>query len=613
MADRQSEIHEYDNDGALILAGSANAYTATTARPITGYFAGLRVCAKANHTNTGAATLNLNGIGAAAIRKHANAALATGDIVSGQYYDFLYDAANSRFQIMDAVSSGSSLNVRDYGAVGDGTTDDAAAFQAAVNAASASTDAKRVYVPHAGSGYVIGTTITIPSGVIVYGDNLWGQELSRIKPKAAFTDPIFKSDGYSTGRVLRIGICGLFIDGSSTTLTAIQVRCQESIFQHLTIKNCFTYGLHLGGYGSGASEQALNNHITDCYLSGIIATTEFFDGIFIDYYSADNTLTQNYVEATKDAGIRSRGYNNKITNNHIYSVAGTGGGVGCGIYVETSSDQDISQNYVELCAAEGVICAGGGSDVETLAGTISGNVFRNIDTGDTSNGVIELSGSDISGLSVYGNVVRRDASTSYATPYFVYFDGISPTDVKVFGNVPQSSSLVTTSETNLTGVGFLADDAAFSPFTLGTEQATTSGTSFDFTGISAGAFRITVMFNEVSLSGTDNLLVQVGDSGGVETTGYVSSGDANGTAVSSTSGFIGVLANAARIFSGHMVLTRMNSSHLWISSHAMKSLTNITGSGGGSKTLSAELDRVRITTTGSNTFDSGSVNILIEN
>ena len=71
--------------------------------------------------------------------------------------------------------------------------------------------------------------------------------------------------------------------------------------------------------------------------------------------------------------------------------------------------------------------------------------------------------------------------------------------------------------------------------------------------------------------------------------------------------------HAACIFSGHMVLTRMNSSHLWISSHAMKSLTNITGSGGGSKTLSAELDRVRITATGANTFDNGSVNILVEN
>lgn len=343
--------------------------------------------------------------------------------------------------------TGPYFNVQEFGATGDGTADDSAAIQAALDAAAAGSQ-KRVYVPHTANGYAIGSTLTIDEGVTLFGDNLWGQERSRIKPRPGFTSPLLRTEDYGVTRKLRVGIIGLFFDGSSTTLTAIQANIQESLIQNCTVKNCFTYGIHFGGISSGPTAQALNNHILDNYLAGQIGVTEFFDGIFIDYFSADNTIERNYIEASKDAGIRSRGYNNKITNNHIYSVAGTGGGVGAGIYTETSADHDISQNYIELCAAEGVLMQGGGSDVATLAAGIHGNVFRNIDTGNTSNGVIEIAGSDVSAVSVSGNVVRRDAATSYATPYFVYFNGIAPTLQTVIGNSWQSG-LVTIDESNL--------------------------------------------------------------------------------------------------------------------------------------------------------------------
>lgn len=373
-----------------------------------------------------------------------NAADTTPLSLSGSAKVFLTAAGQ------DFTDLGQNFPVTKFGALGNGSTDDTAAFVAAVAAADASDDVKTVYVPHRADGYVLSDTIVIPDGVLIKGDNIRGLELSRIKPAGGFSDPLFETEGFGATRVLRIGMDGLFLDGSSTTLIAIRANCQESVFRNLTIKNCFTYGLQIGGVGSGPTQQALNNHITDNYLAGVISTTEFFDGIFIDYFSADNTIERNYVEACKDAGIRSRGYNNKITNNHIYAVSGTGGGAGIGIYTETSADHDISQNYVELCAAEGVLMAGGGSDVATLAAAVHGNVFRNIDTGNTSNGVIEISGSNVSAVSVSGNVVRRDAATSYSTSYFVYFNGITPTLQAVYGNSWQSG-LVTVDESNLSG------------------------------------------------------------------------------------------------------------------------------------------------------------------
>ena len=151
---------------------------------------------------------------------------------------------------------------------------------------------------------------------------------------------------------------------------------------------------------------------------------------------------------------------------------------------------------------------------------------------------------------------------------------------------------------------------------LGTEQATTSGTSIDFTGIRSDAHRITVIFEDVSQTGSGDLLVQIGDSGGVETTGYVSTGGiytaASQVISTSTSGFVW-RSRGSDIFSGHLVLTLIDGSTTWVASFNGKTLTTAVANGGGYKSLSGTLDRVRLTTTtGTDTFDNGNANILVE-
>ena len=86
--------HEFDQDGDLITAGSANAYTVKTARRILGNYRGLRFCARASFTNSAAATMQVDEAPAIPIRKAGNVALTGGEIISGQYYDFIYDDAN---------------------------------------------------------------------------------------------------------------------------------------------------------------------------------------------------------------------------------------------------------------------------------------------------------------------------------------------------------------------------------------------------------------------------------------------------------------------------------------------------------------------------------------
>jgi len=153
--------------------------------------------------------------------------------------------------------------------------------------------------------------------------------------------------------------------------------------------------------------------------------------------------------------------------------------------------------------------------------------------------------------------------------------------------------------------------------TSGTAVASTSGTSIDFTSIPSWVKRITVMCSGVSTSGTSIVQIQIGTSGGVQTTGY-SSGAwlANTSNGNSTSAFlISNGGDAAYIRDGMAYLTLLNSATgLWTFNSVFSGSTSgINSIAGGSKTLSGTLDRVRITTVnGTDTFDAGSINILYE-
>lgn len=158
---------------------------------------------------------------------------------------------------------------------------------------------------------------------------------------------------------------------------------------------------------------------------------------------------------------------------------------------------------------------------------------------------------------------------------------------------------------------YIDNEISGTGITLETEQATTSGTNFDFTSIPAGTNRITVMLEGVSLSGTDSLLVQIGDSGGIETTSYDSlSSDSAGNDILSTAGFIVRGEFDPVVITGAISISRM-SGNKWVAAGSLKNADRAVVASG-IKTLSGELTQIRLTRTGTNTFDAGSVNISIE-
>ena len=151
-------------------------------------------------------------------------------------------------------------------------------------------------------------------------------------------------------------------------------------------------------------------------------------------------------------------------------------------------------------------------------------------------------------------------------------------------------------------------------FTLGTPVASTSGTAIDFTSIPSGTKIMHISYSGVSTNGTSRPIVQIGDAGGIETSGYLGTGW-RASSRNYTDGF-GLSDDWAGvvIVQGITTLTLLDSSTFtWASTSQLGRTDAHHLLGAGAKSLSAELDRVRITTQGgSDTFDAGKINLQYE-
>lgn len=80
-------------------------YTATLTPAITAYANGLTFIGKFTNANTGAATLNLNSVGAIDIKKAGGAALVSGDIGANTVHTLVYNSTGPKFELVSPVSN----------------------------------------------------------------------------------------------------------------------------------------------------------------------------------------------------------------------------------------------------------------------------------------------------------------------------------------------------------------------------------------------------------------------------------------------------------------------------------------------------------------------------
>jgi hypothetical protein len=170
----------------------------------------------------------------------------------------------------------------------------------------------------------------------------------------------------------------------------------------------------------------------------------------------------------------------------------------------------------------------------------------------------------------------------------------------------------------LSGTSGVLDNSG--AFIAGTAVASTSGTSIDFTSIPSWVKRITVMVRSVSTNGSSNVIVRLGTSGGIVSSGYLGAGMITSSGASAGNFTTGFPINqgaqgAGWVIHGIMTISLIDSStNSWVASGAFGESDAARGVYiGSSVPLSGTATTVRITTeNGTDTFDAGSINILYE-
>lgn len=203
------------------------------------------------------------------------------------------------------------VNVKDHGATGNGTTDDATAIQAALNTAAASGTGNIVFFP-AGM-YRIGTKLTVPSGTVLrgvssgtYPGNNSINQVSVLARVSGMNDHVL----YLPAGNNYVHIQDLAIDGNKNN-------------------NTTGSGLYLADDSTGSESQVI---VERCYFHDNPDSN-----VYLGHYRRANKLIRSVFNYSGNGdGVTIAGSDNSIES----CIFGTNGR--CGISVGSTSSQDFT-------------------------------------------------------------------------------------------------------------------------------------------------------------------------------------------------------------------------------------------------------------------------------
>ena len=252
------------------------------------------------------------------------------------------------------------VSVKDFGAVGDGVTDDTAAIQAALTYIT-STEGE-LYVPK--GDYVISSSLNIYGNISVIGE---GPQVSVFKPTAAVAEPIQIGNVVNPNDAHRGVLRGFTVDrgtydGTSDNGGFVFYWCFGSSFYDLESRE-YKYNFWFKpGDGQGVA------YISKYNMNGV-------GGLRNVYWDPDTGApTPGYANEITFYGGRM--FTRAVTESNVHWNGGTGGrfiNVSC----EGAGDQAIylggDGNFVEQCRTEGTWV---NDDIVIDAGAVRNIIFN---------------------------------------------------------------------------------------------------------------------------------------------------------------------------------------------------------------------------------------------
>ncbi len=289
--------------------------------------------------------------------------------------DHLYPGHVNEIRVV--IDNMTRTNVKDYGAIGDGSTDDTTAIQSAITALSSG---GTVYFPP--GNYYITAQLTLLSNIRVTG------------AKGATIKPVLTGKGASDNNIFRIAtlsnimIDHIKIDGAGTwtaTPFANPLGGGNSVG--------FTNAL-LGAYITASS----NIYIQNCEFTGLavaISTATACSYLFINKNYVHGNGTSGFTIHTTDDSI--------ITGNNISNILGNMTAAGStdtdnskfadGILMADCHEMNVTNNRIANCKRIGIVVEGlATDDCDNIV--ISDNNITNMNTsrGTESNAAIWVEG-----------------------------------------------------------------------------------------------------------------------------------------------------------------------------------------------------------------------------
>lgn len=303
-----------------------------------------------------------------------------------------------------AVATGALvLNVKDYGATGNGSTDDGTALLAAITAGQAAANGALIYFPP--GNYVTSQRLNVTAPNIVLQGA--GTSLSTITGTGSLEVVKFNT-GSSFGTIRYLTIA----TGASNP-TGLSITVSDCIAEYVTV-TCNAATATAINLASGSTR----SQITRCNVSGALTQGILLadDDIVIDrcYITgcSDGTVTsQGGINV--NAGQRARIRFNRLISNHNHGIR----------YASTGADgPEISFN---ICIGNGDLAAthtlaGRGISISSASGNIGARLIGNRCTGNYENGLFISTGS--TDAVIEGNVCKNNNVGAFAGGHGIEID-----------------------------------------------------------------------------------------------------------------------------------------------------------------------------------------------
>lgn len=328
-------------------------------------------------------------------------------------------------------------NVKDYGATGDGSTNDTTAIMNAISAAQSGTRKRPVYFPY--GTYKITSPIVLQTGLELYGGAGHGKEFDRRVSISNTSTDMFTWGGSGAGdsgqRPQDMHFQGITFEGSQSHdfITSSNQNASGAYPQDLTITFC-----GIKNFNTVYDGPALRMKLTDNYINNCADTPLTIGGSdchfvrnFIDSYIAgshsgkavvelnceESTFSQNYVTCAPAMGIKVTNHSTglRITDNTINGLA-----------------QSSSHGGFTYPEGPGIYVASGANGV-SIVGNLIGNTCNDPWTANSVSYDGAITVVDAYDISIVGNTIYNVRS---ASAYHVRLRRISGTvkRIKIVGN-----------------------------------------------------------------------------------------------------------------------------------------------------------------------------------